>query len=582
MFSKISERYMHIARWGLAIAWLILILSMFYDPFSASLTEPHQIFATITPGGCYQFQGACLPLSPYPMATRIFWGMVLPLSILTLLIFGHEAWRRICPLSFMSQIPRALGWQRKRVVSETSWLGRNAFYLQFGLLFLGLNLRLLLVNSDRFLLGSFLLLTIISAIAIGFLYDGKTWCNYFCPMAPVQTIYSEPGGLLGSEAHTAAPKTITQSMCRTIDKTGQEKSACVACKLGCMDVDAEGDYWENIRRPSRKLLYYGYVGLVVGFYLYFWLYSGNWQFLSAGVWNETNQLTTLLRPGFYLAGHALPIPKLIAVPLTLTVSMAMSYILGLWAETYYKRRNKHSRRPLSKEQLQSRLFAIATFIAFNLLFFLGVRPTLGYLPLTIQTALSWGAIVASSLWVHKTWNRSAQSYSRERDANLLRRQLHKLKIDFSQFLEGRSLDELKPDELYALEKVMPSFTNDYRLQVYKGVLREALEQHNVIPSKSLQAFQPLRQNLNLSENTHWVVLDTLQLEEPDLFRSSYLQTQDNDPTLYRLNLSSKQVEATLYKPKETSHTLFRATKFFRRDRSNVNESDRTLVKPTED
>ena len=76
-----------------------------------------------------------------------------------LLVFGHETWRRICPLSFLSQIPRALGIQRQRKivnnrtgkvryelvkVAQDSWLGCNHLYLQFGLLFLGLTLRILL------------------------------------------------------------------------------------------------------------------------------------------------------------------------------------------------------------------------------------------------------------------------------------------------------------------------------------------------------------------------------------------------------------------------------------------------------
>jgi hypothetical protein len=42
------------------------------------------------------------------------------------------------------------------------------------------------------------------------------------------------------------------------------------------------------------------VGLVIGFYVYFGLYSGNWQFLFGGVWNETNQFSTLFAPGFYI------------------------------------------------------------------------------------------------------------------------------------------------------------------------------------------------------------------------------------------------------------------------------------------
>lgn len=552
MFAKISEKYMHLTRWGLTIGWLILIVSLFYDPISAQLTEPNQMFAASTTTGCFQFQGECRPLTAYPLGARIFWGMVLPLTIITLLILGHEVWRRVCPLSFLSQIPRALGRQGKHIVDENSWLGRNALYLQFSLLFIGLNLRLLLVNSDRFLLGIFLLFTILLAITIGFLYDGKTWCNYFCPMAPVQMIYSEPSGLLGSEAHRALPKTITQSMCRTIDKSGQEKSTCVACKLACIDIDAEGAYWEGIKKPDRKLLYYAYAGLVIGFYSYFWLYSGSWSFLSAGVWNETNQFATLLQPGFFIAGRAIAIPKLIAVPLTMTVTSGITYAIGLWAEGQYKRYNRRQRHPLSREQIQSRMFAVTTFLAFNLLFFMGVQPTLGYFPTPVQQLLSWAAIAASSLWVAKSWNRSAERYARERDANLLQRQLSKLNIDLSQFLEGRSIDQLKPDELYALAKVLPGFSNNYRLQVYQGALREALEQGSVTPARSLKTFHSLRQKLEISEELHWEILNQLQTEEPDLFNSSRWQTQHSAPTVVR-QPSNRPTTAT------TEDTVYRST-----------------------
>lgn len=582
MFARIPEKFIHLTRWGLTLSWLILIASLFFDPISAGLTASNQPFAAT--GDCFQFQGECQALSPYPMGARIFWGMVLPMAILTLLILGHEAWRRICPLSFLSQIPRALGWQRKRTVNENSWLAQNALYVQMGLLFIGLNLRLLLVNSDRLLLGLFLLLTIFSAITVGLLYDGKTWCNYFCPMAPVQMIYSEPGGLLGSEAHTAPPKTITQSMCRTVDRNGQEKSACVACKMSCIDIDAEAAYWDGIRQPERKLLYYGYVGLVIGFYLYFWLYSGNWNFISAGIWNETNQLATLMGPGFFIAGRAIPIPKLIAVPLTLTVCSGATYAIGLWAEKRAKRANKRLGYPLSLDQVQSRSFAISTFIAFNLLFFLGVRPTLGYFPLVIQQLLSWAAVMVSSLWLAKTWRRSAQRYHRERDANLLKRQLSKLDIDFSQSLEGRSLNDLNPDELYALAKVLPGFSQDYRLQVYRGILREAFEQQTASPAKSLTVFQPMRQSLGLSDEAHRPMLNQLQLEEPHLFHRNRWQTQGSETTIYRSDKSAADpMKATIYKPKNENLRRSNRNSAPQKNRKDIeHDADATVVRPTEE
>lgn len=74
MFAKISEKYMHLTRWGLTIGWLILIVSLFYDPISAQLTEPNQMFAASTTTGCFQFQGECRPLTAYPLGARIFWA----------------------------------------------------------------------------------------------------------------------------------------------------------------------------------------------------------------------------------------------------------------------------------------------------------------------------------------------------------------------------------------------------------------------------------------------------------------------------------------------------------------------------
>jgi hypothetical protein len=202
-------------------------------------------------------------------------------------------------------------------VKKNSWLGRNYLYLQFGLFYLGLCIRLLFVNSDRLALGIFLIFTIVSAIAVGYLYGGKSWCQYFCPMAPVQKIYGEPGGLLTSKAHEGDRQTITQSMCRIVNQDGKEQSACVACQSPCMDIDAERSYWDGITKPDQKLLYYGYIGLVFSFYFYYYLYAGNWDYYFSGAWtHEANQLTTVLSPGFYLFNKPIPIPKLVAVPLT--------------------------------------------------------------------------------------------------------------------------------------------------------------------------------------------------------------------------------------------------------------------------
>jgi hypothetical protein len=133
-------------------------------------------------------QGKCLPQQPYSLAPTIFWGAIVPSAIFILLIFGHELWRRICPLSFLSQIPRALGKQRQiprpnpktgvvrhelAKVKPASWLGRNYLWVQFGWLYVGLCARILFINSDRTALFIWFAITIVAAIAVGYLYGRK-------------------------------------------------------------------------------------------------------------------------------------------------------------------------------------------------------------------------------------------------------------------------------------------------------------------------------------------------------------------------------------------------------------------------
>jgi len=190
MFGKVSEQKMHWIRWLLTITWLLIIASLLYDPWTSQLTTPNHPWSPLRLSDrCISVQGKCLVEQPYALGTTIFWGIVVPAAIFILLIFGHEAWRRICPLSFLSQIPRALGWQRQikhknakagKVRSELakiksdSWLGKNYPYVQFDWLFTGLCGRILFFNADRLVLALWILTTITAAIAVGYLYGGKS------------------------------------------------------------------------------------------------------------------------------------------------------------------------------------------------------------------------------------------------------------------------------------------------------------------------------------------------------------------------------------------------------------------------
>lgn len=542
MFLQVTEQQMHRIRWILTCGWLFLIASLFYDPISPLITAPDQAWSPfrIKENECILVQDSCLKLEPYALGAPIFWGMIVPGSIFILLVFGHELWRRICPLSFLSQIPRSLGWQRqiKRSdrsgkiryeiprINKESWLGKNYLYLQFGLLFIGLNCRILFINGDRFFLGVWLITTIISAITVGYLYGGKTWCNYFCPMAPVQKIYAEPGALLGSKAHTSEMP-ITQSMCRTIE-AGKERSACVACQNPCIDIDAERSYWNGIEKPESKLLYYCYLGLVIGYFFYYYLYAGNWNYYFSGAWAmEGHSWQKLWSSGLYLYGQSFPIPKLFAVPLTLGFFTGCGYILGGLTERIYRSYLRLTNQKRSIVILRHHLFSLCTFIAFNLFFIFGGRPFIRLLPNFFQETIDVIVVLVSTLWLYRTFHRDPELYMREGLAGRFRNQLIKMNFPLEQYFSGKEIEDLNPHEVYILAKVLPGFTKQKRSEAYKGVLREALEEGYVNSSSSLEVLRQLRLELDISDSEHRTILDELGVEDPTLLDPNRQRNLEN-------------------------------------------------------
>ena len=339
-------------------------------------------------------------------------------------------------------------------------------------------------------------------------------------------------------------------MCRTVTPTGQEQSACVACQSPCIDIDAERSYWDSVDQPDRRLLYYGYPGLVFGFYFYYYLYAGNWDYYFSGAWtHEENQLATLLDPGFYLMGMAIPIPKLAAVPLTIGLCIVVSYILGLNWEKGYKAYLQRSKHLHSKSLIRHRLFTLSTFGVFNLFFVFGGRPMLRLLPGSLQYLFNALILLTSTLWLYRTWRRSSERYLQEKLAAALRKQLNRLELDVSQFLDGRSLNDLAPGEIYVLAKVLPGFTQEKRRQVYLGVLKEALDQSGFQPSKSLKVFQSLRQGLGISETEHNQLLDQLRQQNPSLFAAKRGQSSKSEATIKRsFKRNASEVDLTMQRP----------------------------------
>jgi hypothetical protein len=298
-----------------------------------------------------------------------------------------------------------------------------------------------------------------------------------------------------------------------------------------------------VAQPDQKVMYYGYVGLVVGYFCYYYLYAGNWDYYFSGAWaHQENLRETLLKPGLYLFGTPLPLPKLIAVPLTLGLFTAGGYLLGLAVERYSQAYLQRKKQPMSPELLQHRIFTVCTFLVFNFFFVFGGRPLILLLPLFLQFFYEGIVVGLSTLWLYRTWQRNPDRYAREGLASRLRRQLSRLKLNVAQFLEGRSLESLNTDEVYVLAKILPGFTKEKRHEAYKGVLRESLEEGYVNTASSLEVLQQMRAELDISEDEHRVVLEELGVEDPELLDPTQQRSREN---LVRLTGYRKALERML-------------------------------------
>jgi len=148
---------------------------------------------------------------------RLVWTVCIALLPFFWMTFGYHLWRRICPLAVMAQLGRLVGRPGSRKMGD--WMGKNYVLVQLGLLGVALSLRLVATNGSDVWLAGFLGVVVLAAITTSFVFGGKTWCNFVCPVGLVEKIYTEPA------RGSAAPETTSQC------------APCVACKKHCPDIE---------------------------------------------------------------------------------------------------------------------------------------------------------------------------------------------------------------------------------------------------------------------------------------------------------------------------------------------------------
>jgi hypothetical protein len=527
----LPERQMRLVRWVLLSGWLLLILSLLLPILALS-----ESWLPL----CQDSVAAVCQLHRQP-GNRLFWGTVVPVGLLLIAVVSHQLWRRICPLAFVSQLARALGRQRTRpgrkgrpevvMVEADSWLGRHHLALQWSLLIAGLCLRLLVVNGSPLGLAILLLTTLVAALLVGWAWGGKAWCQYICPMGPVQMVLTGPRGPLGTPAHVGTSSRITQSMCRTVSADGREQSACVACQTPCIDIDAERSFWQTlVGKRNLGWIWYSYPGLILAFFLLMeevgdslhppvnglgYLRSGLWAFdagLPGRIWQP-------LWPW-------LAIPRLLLLPLLLSAAAALSVVLfqGLqgWLRAGYERQRLSQARERAVQH--SRL--IASFVAINS-FFWFADPLQGSLGPSGGQLLRSLVLVASAIALFRSWSRDQAIYRRESASESLRRQLRSLP-GLEAALDGRTLEALSPQEVFTLVKAIPALGREQSRIIYRDVMAEMLQSGRLERARALLELEELRSTLKLEDADHHAVVRLLGQEHPELLERNGLQRQRDE------------------------------------------------------
>lgn len=186
----------------------------------------------------------------YPaLGLRLFWGIVVP-SLPALFAIAPGLWRQLCPMAFVNQLPRILGFGRALTLPANLrfWSYATAIALLVSLV----SIRSLVLNQTGWAVGAMCSVSMVLAFIGGVLFKGRSgWCGTFCPLAPVQ------------RSHGQAPLIVVRNgYCPT----------CVGCQKNCFDFNPRaaifGDLGDSDPRHSLQRMSFMSIlpGLIWGYY----------------------------------------------------------------------------------------------------------------------------------------------------------------------------------------------------------------------------------------------------------------------------------------------------------------------------
>lgn len=460
---------------------------------------------------------------------RLVWTVAIASLPFFWMTFGYYIWRRICPLAVAGQLGRLVGRPGTRKMGD--WMASNYLLVQLGLMLFALSLRLTVTNGSDVGLAVFLGVVVVAAVIVSFVYGGKTWCNFICPVGMVEKIHTEPA----------------RSSSNAAEEVSSQCTPCVACKKHCPDIDLEQGYWKEATESSRRVVYFSWPGIVAAFYVYYYLASGTWSYYFSGIWTYERELQ-ITTPGFYFAPA---IPRVVAAPLTLIAFGIASFVVFAVIEKLVlqlrpiavdatdEQKQKHAMR------IRHGMLAFAGLVAFNAFYCFAGQPTLQKLPMWVVTG--WGLVVvfsSTAIFMRRVWRRE-EEYVQEKFAQKILKKW--------EWGDAPPSDDLKDIYLLHTERTKQ---REARLRAYKETVREMVAD-GLVTRNELVLLDSLRAQLGISDKDHQKMIGELSAEERQLFDPAYQGSVEQRlaRTQYRKDLERIVVEAARQGAAPASSTL---------------------------
>ncbi|MDB4963834.1 MAG: hypothetical protein JWP01_3833 [Myxococcales bacterium] len=450
---------------------------------------------------------------------RLLWTVCIAVLPFFWMTFGYHLWRRLCPLAVMGQIGRLVGRPGTRKMGD--WMGKNYVLVQLGLMIIALTLRLVATNGSDVWLAGFLGVVVVAAIVTSFVFGGKTWCNFICPVGLVEKIYTEPA------RGSSAPELTSQC------------APCVACKKHCPDIDLEQGYWKEATDRPRRIAYFAWPGVVAAFYVYYYLVAGDWSYYFSGAWAYERDLPAqMMAPGFTFAPA---IPRIVAAPLTLVAFGLVSFLVFSLIERVVvrvrtrtlTRETPAEARAQITQRIRHGMLALCGLVAFNAFYLFAGQPSLAKLPAWVVTG--WGLIVvfsSTAIFVRRITRREDQHVHEKFAQKILKKW---------EWGDAPPSDDLKDIYLLHTERTKQ---REARLRAYKETVREMVAD-GLVTRNEMQLLDSLRAQLGISDKDHQKIMGELSSEERQLFDPAYQGSAETRLVReqYRKDLSRLVVEA---------------------------------------